>query len=182
MRMLDALNQDNFIVIDNFIDTNSANALYKHFVAETKDHPEMFKRDPQCPKSMSIYNFRWFLELLINKIPFMDEIMEEPMFPTYSYARLYSHGEELIKHVDKPICEVSVSMHLGSDGTEWPIYVTKPNKEIVGINLKPGQAIIYYGLEAAHWRDKFEGQEYGQVFLHYVKGRGNNWKRYFDKE
>jgi hypothetical protein len=172
---------NNYLVIDNFITEEKAKELYKCFKSEANINPQAFSHDPMCPKSLAIYNFRWFVELLIDKIPFMSEVLEEPMFPTYSYARIYANQEVLKKHKDRHACEVSVTLHLDSDGTEWPIWVTKPSGEQVSCNLKSGQAVIYLGMISEHWRDAFQGQEYGQVFLHYVRGRGENWVCYFDK-
>lgn len=181
MNLKKQLLDNNYVVIDNFITLEKANELYKIFKEEAIKNPEAFKYDIQCPKSLAMYDFRWFLELLIDKVPLMSSILEEPMFPTYSYARIYANGEVLKKHRDRHACEVSVTLHLNSDGTEWPIYFTKPNGEAVSYNLKPGQAVIYLGMISEHWRDTFQGQEYGQVFLHYVRGRGENWMCYFDK-
>jgi hypothetical protein len=172
---------NNYVVIDNFITEEKAKDLYECFKNEVNTNPQAFAHDPQCPKSLAMYDFRWFVELLIDKIPFMSKVLEEPMFPTYSYARIYANGEVLKKHTDRHACETSVTLHLGSDGTDWPIYFTKPNGEEVSYSLKPGQAVIYLGILAPHWREAFEGQEYAQVFLHYVKGRGENWVCYFDK-
>jgi hypothetical protein len=103
------------------------------------------------------------------------------MLPTYSYARYYRKGETLEKHTDRPACEVSITLHLGSDRTPWPIYFTKPNGEVVSVELKAGQAVIYLGIISEHWRDEFKGQEYVQVFLHYVRSRGEYADHYFDK-
>ena len=110
----------------------------------------------------------------------MSEKMGELMFPTYCYSRVYKKGEVLEKHTDRPACEISITLHLGGDH-EWLIYFTKPNGEQISYSLKSGQAIIYLGMISEHWRDAFQGQEYGQVFLHYVRGRGENWVCYFDK-
>jgi hypothetical protein len=151
------------------------------FREEATKNPQAFAHDSQCSKSLAMYDFRWFVELLIDKIPFMSEVLEEPMFPTYSYARIYAKQEVLEKHKDRHACEVSVTLHLDSDGTEWPIWFTKPNGEQVSYSLKSGQAVIYLGMISEHWRYAFKGQEYGQVFLHYVRGRGENWMCYFDK-
>ena len=181
MSLRQQLIDNNYVVIENFIPEEKAKLLYKHFKDEAIKNPQVFWYDPQCPKSLSMLDFRWFLELLIDKIPFMSEVLEEPMFPTYSYARIYANQEVLEKHLDRHACEVSVTLHLDSDGTEWPIWLTKPNGEKVSYNLKSGQAIIYLGMISEHWRDAFQGQEYGQVFLHYVRGRGENWMCYFDK-
>jgi len=103
------------------------------------------------------------------------------MLPTYSYARLYKNGEVLKRHKDRGACEVSVTLHLGSDGVEWPIYFETPAGDTVSVNLKPGQAVIYLGCIAPHWRDVYEGSDYRQVFLHYVRARGENRHFYFDK-
>lgn len=181
MSLKQELFQNNYVVIDNFISIEKATELYNYFKEEAEKNPAAFSNDSQCPKSLGMYNFRWFVELLIDKIPFMSEVLEEPMFPTYSYARIYANKEVLAKHIDRHACEVSVTLHLGNDGTNWPIYFTKPNGEIVSYNLKPGQAVIYLGMISPHWRDPFEGQEYGQVFLHYVRGRSENWIYYFDR-
>ena len=181
MSLKDQLYQDNYLVVNNFISKENAINLFKHIKEVFQLHPEIFSIDSQCSKSVSIYNYRWFLELLIYKLPLLAEIIEEPVFPTYTYTRLYKNGEVLTKHTDRPACEISVTMHLDSDGTSWPLYFTKPNGEIVSIELEPGQAVIYLGMESEHWRDEFKGQEYGQVFLHYVKCRGNYWNHYFDR-
>ena len=181
MSLKQQLLDNNYLVIDNFITEEKAKKLYRYFKDEATKNPQSFSHDPQCPKSLAMYNFRWFLELLIDKIPFMSEVLEEPMFPTYSYARIYANTEVLEKHRDRHACEVSVTLHLDSDGTEWPIWFTKPNGEIISYSLKSGQAIIYLGMISEHWRNEFQGEEYGQVFLHYVRSQGENWMCYFDK-
>ena len=181
MSLKQQLLDNNYVVIEDFIAPDKAAELYTYFKEEAVKNPAAFRYDEQCPKSLAMYDFGWFLELLIDKTPFMSEVLEEPMFPTYSYARIYVNKEILEKHTDRHACEVSVTLHLGSDGTEWPIWFTKPNGEEVSYILKPGQAVIYLGMISSHWRDAFEGQEYAQVFLHYVRGRGENWVCYFDK-
>ena len=181
MSLKQQLLDNNYLVIDNFITEEKAKELYSYFKEQAAKNPQAFVDDPYCPKSLAVYNLRLFLELLIDKIPFMSEVLEEPMFPTYSYARIYANQAVLTKHKDRDHCEVSVTLHLDSDGTEWPIWFTKPNGEQVSYNLKSGQAVIYLGIISEHWRNAFQGQEYGQVFLHYVRGRGENWVCYFDK-
>lgn len=172
---------NNYLIVDNFIDAEYAKALYKTFREDSLRYPENFQKDPQCPNSLAMCNWRWFLELLIVKTPFMSEIIGEPMLPTYSYARVYCNQETLKKHKDRPACEISVSVHLDGDN-KWPICFTKPNGEEVSVELSSGQAVIYLGCDSIHWRDAYEGEHYGQVFLHYVKSRGNNWVYYFDNK
>ena len=172
---------NNYLLLPNFIEPERAKQLYEIYKESTKTEQDLFTQDSQCPKSLSAGNYRWFLELLVEKIPVLADIMQEPLFPTYCYSRLYRHGEILTKHSDRPACEISITLNLGSDGTPWPIYFTKPNGDIASAELFPGQAVLYLGCESDHWRDPFEGQEYGQVFLHYVRSRGPHWDCYFDR-
>jgi hypothetical protein len=174
------LQENNYVLIDNFIPPEQAYQLYNVFKQDALAGKLKYG-DDQCPISSSMYNYRWFVELLVNKCFSLSEFMEETMLPTYSYARYYKKGEVLEKHTDRPACEVSITIHLGSDGVPWPIYFTKPNREVVGVELKPGQAAIYLGIESEHWRDEYQGNDYVQVFLHYVRARENNWGQYFDK-
>jgi len=180
--MNEFLKENNYVIVDNFLSVEEAKDLYDKFRQDSINHPDLFVRDSQCPLSLAMYDYRWFVNLLIARLPVMHEVMGELMLPTYSYARVYAKGEILEKHIDRPACEVSVTLHLGSDETPWAIYFTKPNGEVAEIELKPGQAAIYLGMISEHWREEFKGEHYGQVFLHYVRAQGDFWDRYFDKK
>lgn len=179
---LQQLLDNNYVVLDNFLEPDTAKRLYEILKKDSETYPDQFKHDVQCPKSLSIYNYRWFVEVLINSIPKLSKLVGQLVLPTYSYARVYANEDKLTKHTDRPSCELSVTLHLGSDGTEWPIYFTKPNGEVKSVELKPGQAAVYLGMNSEHWRDKFTGQHYGQVFLHYVFSRGAHWDYVFDRK
>tara|TARA_R100000329_G_C7539654_1_gene190494 strand:+ start:21 stop:284 length:264 start_codon:yes stop_codon:yes gene_type:complete len=59
-------------------------------------------------------------------------------------------------------------MNLGGD--EWPIFLEPSGaqgKEGVKVLLNPGDMLIYRGCDLEHWREPFEGDSCGQVFLHY---------------
>jgi len=179
--MIKELIDNNYILIDNFITPKQAKTLYEWFKRDSQLFPDKFIRDVQCPSSLGLYNYKHFVDLLVQKIPNMKEYIGEQVLPTYSYARVYAHNETLEKHTDRPACEISVTVHLDSDETPWDIFFTKPNGEIVSCNLKPGQAVIYLGMESEHWREAFTGKHYGQVFLHYVRAAGEHWDCYFDR-
>jgi hypothetical protein len=171
------LEKNNYLVVD-FINPQYANILYQKFKQRCNKNPD--SKDGQCPLSISFYNYKPFLELLVHKVFFMNKLMGEPMLPTYAYARIYKNGEVLTPHTDRPACEISVTLHLGGD-KEWPIWFTDPQGNKVPVNLKSGQAAIYKGIVSEHWRETFEGTEYGQVFLHYVKSHGEHWRHFFDR-
>ena len=90
------------------------------------------------------------------------------LIETYSYARLYTKGNELKRHTDRISCEISATMNLGGD--LWPIFVDptkQKNQKGVEVNLNAGDLLIYKGNILEHWREPFDGNECCQVFLHY---------------
>ena len=113
--------------------------------------------------------------------PILARAINCELYPTYSYLRIYEKGAELEKHQDRPSCEVSATLPLSYDSPSiWPLYIEAGDK-VIGVELKPGDALIYKGIEVPHWREAFEGERQVQVFLHYVKKDGNYSEFKFDK-
>ena len=143
-----------------------AAAMYAEFKDIYAKYPQEFGYDNQAPTSPALYDAWIFLELMLQKLPFLSEFVGEQVFPTYCYARHYKNGATLVKHTDRPACEVSISAHLGGDA-DWKLFFEKPNGEEVGLNLKPGQAAVYLGCVTNHWREGgYQGQEYGRSEEH----------------
>ena len=173
------LEQNNFLYVPGFISQEHAQSLQQEFYKLEATGGCL--KDLQAPNSPAIYNFKPFLELLCQKTPEVGALIEEPVLPTYTYARIYKNGELLARHRDRPACEVSLTLNIGCD-TPWDIGIQKPSGEEVNLNLNIGDAMLYLGCAADHWRDKpFIGQNYSQVFLHYVRSNGSNAWAYFDK-
>jgi hypothetical protein len=137
--------------------------------------------DGQIPNTYSCYSDIAMETLLLKCQPVMEKSTGLELYPSYTYARIYKKGDELKRHKDRFSCEISTTMNLGGDS--WPIYLSP--KENVGIpndkkgitaasnakgvkvDLKPGDMLVYRGMELEHWREKFKGEECVQVFLHY---------------
>ena len=107
--------------------------------------------------------------LMLNKVGLMEKTTGLELLPTYSFWRMYTKFADLFAHRDRPSCEYSVTVCIGSCGTKWPIYMDKKP-----IDLKPGQAVVYKGCEITHSRKEFQGDWQAQVFLHYVNKNGPN--------
>lgn len=170
--------QNNYLYVPGFILPETAASLSCEF----KDHASKFylQGDPQAPNSQSMYNFMPFVRLLVNKVPHVSELLGEEVLPTYSYARIYQNDSKLSRHRDRPACEISLTINLSKD-TEWPIFFERPDKSETSIELEPGDAVLYLGCQADHWRNSFNGKEYTQLFMHYVKSYGSKSWAYFDK-
>ena len=140
------------------------------FLIDTKfisPFTEYFGRwnDAQVPNTYSHYA-DLVMETLLQKLKYRVEIETElKLNETYSYARIYKKGDVLKKHKDRYSCEVSTTLHLGGD--QWPIFLEPSGEKSLNVLLNQGDMLIYQGCELEHWREAFEGENCGQVFLHY---------------
>ena len=170
--------QNKYQVIRNAISYDLANFCFNYFLLKRDAIKFMYDnnfiaengmygtwKDPQVPGVYSIYADHVMETLLVKTLPVMKEKTGLDLLPTYSYARVYEKGSILEKHKDRPSCEISTTLNLGGD--LWPIYV-----EGIKIDLNPGDMLIYAGCELEHWREPFEGNICGQVFLHYNHADG----------
>jgi len=167
--------KNNYQVIKSAISKELADFCYQYFLNKRAVARHLFDErfispftdyfgvwnDDQIPETYSHYA-DIVMETLLQKVkPIMEKESRVKLIETYSYARIYKNGDELEKHKDRYACEISTTMHLGGD--EWSIYL-EPDIEI---NLKPGDMLMYRGCDLEHWREKFKGENCGQVFLHY---------------
>lgn len=170
--------ENNYIVIENFISNERSTNLSFEFLKYCKENN--LEGDEQAPNSYSAYNYIPFLELLCEKTPEVSAVIGETVLPTYVYSRVYKNGSELVRHTDRDACEISLTLHLHGDSS-WPIWIETPSGEKRCVELNPGDAMVYLGKIASHWRDRYQGEYYSQVFLHYVRSRGDCAYAYFDK-
>jgi hypothetical protein len=201
--------KDRFTVIEKAIDSKIANFVYNYFLMKRQVAKTMFDEryispfttefgvwnDTQVPDTYSHYSDIAMETLLLLVQPIMEKQTGLKLIPTYSYARIYKKGDILHRHKDRFSCEISTTLNLGGDS--WPIYI-EPNPKMgkvvedksyisentkgIKVDLKPGDMLVYRGNLLEHWREAFDGQDCGQVFLHYnnaaTKGAKDN---IFDK-
>jgi hypothetical protein len=151
--------------------------------------------DEQVQNTYSHYADIAMETLLIKVHSIMEKKTNLKLIPNYSYARIYKKGDILHRHKDRFSCEISTTLNLGGDS--WPIFINPNEKEgyvfgekrgVHGIQnynpssskgikvvLKPGDMLVYRGNLLEHWREKFEGEDCCQVFLHYnnIKTKGS---------
>jgi hypothetical protein len=183
--------ENKYCVIKNFLSKEMAYFLYSYALMRARRAATFYQTrykdyrpdldgtydDKQAPKTYSCYADPAMETLLDKSTLKMREIAGLQLEPTYSYWRLYKPGDVLKRHKDRPSCEVSTTLFLGHDITNlfdtnyrWPMYIDSTggfNNKGTPIYLNPGDMIVYRGCEVEHWRDKFEGNNHAQVFLHY---------------
>ena len=181
--------ENNYMVIKEAISKELALFVYTYFLNKRRIARRLFDdryispfttefgvwSDEQIPNTYSHYSDIAMETLLENLQPEMENQTGLKLVETYSYARIYKKGDILERHKDRPSCEVSTTLNLGGD--EWPIFIEpsgEEEKEGSKVILEPGDMLIYRGCELEHWREAFEGDNCGQVFLHYNDSSGEN--------
>ena len=183
-----------FQVIKNAVPYELANFIFNYFLLKRDAVDFMYKNnitydngslgtwtDKQIPNTYSHYADMVMETLLMKVLPKMQQETGLQLIPTYSYARIYKRGDILRRHKDRPSCEISTTLNLG--GNPWPIFIdgtgannvideykniVKPGApEGTKVLLDVGDMLVYSGCELEHWREPFDGDICGQVFLHY---------------
>ena len=187
--------KNKYSVLKNAISKELADFVYKYFLNKRNVAKVLFEskyispfteywgvwNDEQVPNTYSHYGDLAMETLLQQVKPVMEKHTGLKLSETYSYARIYKKGDELRRHKDRPSCEISTTLNLGGD--PWPIFIDgtgadsvideyknihKPNApKGTKVLLEVGDMLVYSGCELEHWREPFEGDVCGQVFLHY---------------
>jgi hypothetical protein len=119
--------------------------------------------------------------ILYNSREEIEQVSSLELDPTYAYSRVYIKGDELKKHVDRPSCEVSVTVNVAINGEPWAIWCQYPGHEPVECVLNPGDAVVYQGCVVEHWREPLQHADFNaQFMLHYVDKNGPNASHKWD--
>jgi hypothetical protein len=173
--------QEGFVIIRNFIPDFMA-AFFREHMNTLRIAGKMTDGDPQVGKSHCVYGDPALDTFMLMSTSMLARITGRPLLPTYTYARIYERGAELLPHVDRPECEHSMTISFGGDYDElWPIWLMDPEKKVPQMAaLNPGDAVIYKGTKLHHWRDEFLGRTQYQAFMHFVEEGGQYGDRLFD--
>ena len=171
--------REHYLVIKNFISPERAKKCADEFCQFQEENK--FGQDDMVQNAYSWSNHTSQLELLCEFTPRISEIVGQTVLPTYTFGRIYLKNSELIRHADRIACEISITLHLEGD-KDWPIWIRTSYGENHGVVLKPGDAMIYLGCLADHWRNPYEGEKYVQFFMHYVRSRGYGRPAVFDEK
>ncbi len=134
-------------VIKGAVNYELANFIFNYFLLKRDAVEFMYKNnitydngmfgtwtDQQVPNTYSHYADPVMETLLMKVLPVMQQETGLQLIPTYSYARIYKHGDILRRHKDRPSCEISTTIHLGGD--KWPIFIDGTGADTVIDELK----------------------------------------------
>jgi len=179
------------LFIEEFLPKQVLNLCYSYCVLKFGNMKE-FKVDAQTSSLCGKYGDILMEALMDASTPVIEQNVGKKLWPTYSYLRVYDKGSDLKIHIDRPACEYSVALCLGSDPVDKPYeifvgerddnsdykyyYEEDYSYQRVRIDHKyemvPNNALIFKGRENIHWREVCTHDHFITVFLHYVDQEG----------
>lgn len=158
----------------SFLAPESCELIYRYALAQVRfgkwtNDDKVFLGDD---RGRSCYGDPMMETVLEHCQPLVEKIVGQPLWATYSFARLYCRGMALKRHRDRPECQYSASVSIGRDYSnlvedepdyEWSLYADG-NATSSAI----GSATIYQGCEVEHWREPLRGNQHLQLFIHYI--------------
>jgi hypothetical protein len=193
--------ENKYVVIRNLLSEEITTLMYQYSKAavQVSDYRAVAARDiyrrswdggfgdSQVPGAFFQYGDALMDTLMMLCLDKMQAYTGMSLLPNYTYWRMYHTGNELLRHTDRGSCEISATVCLGYDVSnvdkttypeyDWPMFIKDKDSNEIPVHMKPGDCIIYKGMEVEHWREKFLGLNHTQVFIHYneTNGKFNNY-------
>lgn len=204
MNSKDYFNQNGYLILENICDPQE---LYCPVPKErghihyygSLDNFRYEDTDLQVPGSFARYSHPKYKQIHSRIRLILQDILEEELYNTYYYDRFYFKGQQLVRHIDRDACEISVSIQISSNFLfPWSLKLKTLQGEEVAANLKNGWGLVYMGCDVEHWRDplpsrytkfgrfvnnllrKKDDSYWHQIFFHYVKANGSRAHFAFD--
>lgn len=175
--------KDGFVHIKKFIPEDIGDLItqYALFDEMRNFNPEPFHE--LVPNAHRQYGDPAMESILLKIQPFIEQLINKQLYPTYSYFRVYRPGDRLPLHLDRPSCEISATICFNYDYGEdysWPIYIKN-----IPVVMQPGDIVLYKGCDLYHERKPLDVKSnsawHVQGFFHYVDANGPFAEYKFDK-
>jgi hypothetical protein len=167
--------ESGFVVAEQLLERPVAALIYDIFLLRVWRGEG--RRDDHVQSAFSFWGDTTIDALLTGLSSRIGALVGRPLLPTYGYGRIYTSGDRLAPHRDRAACEVTATIHLGSDGGAPPPICLEPD---CAFAQHPGDAVIFLGDQITHWRDTYRGRSFGQMFLNYVYGDGSRATLVYD--
>ena len=176
------LERNGYVIERNFLNNDTTSILNLYSFKSVRDQISV-PGDPhdevEHVNSWNLNSHAAFDSILFSSTEKMIQKCEVELMPTYYYARIYLRNADMNGHRDRISCQFSASINLGQSHN-YPIYIeNKKTGTYTEVDLQPGDALIYKGIEQRHYRKIFTGNWYSQLFLHWVDSSQTEW--FYDK-
>jgi hypothetical protein len=174
MSSADVFEKNGCVRVNEFLDLHTVSIVSQYFENRIR-RGEWVEGDEGAQAASKLF---YYADPLIEALMLackagVEEITGKELLPTYSYSRVYQPGEELAPHTDRPSCEVSVTVNVATKGVPSSLYTQYADNPAEEHVLNPGDAVVYKGCDALHWRKPLNSSQLNvQFMMHYVDKNG----------
>ena len=191
--------ENGFVISKNFLSKASCEALLTYTLERINNNGMadfVPQHDPSGIPFGKAYDRGYddvYQDILYEKIPFIEHLVDNVVYPTYQVCRAYKKGAGCLPHVDREPCEIGVSLFVGvtSDVYKSHLCIKNYAGETHKAELQEGDAVVYMGCDLEHWRNPIgqqsqerpsEGVDWKMIqsFFHYVRQGGPHEKYAYD--
>ena len=188
--------ENGFVICKKYLSKESCGALLTYTLERINNNfmaDFIPQYDPTGVPFGKAYDRGWddvYQDILYEKIPFIEHLVDNVVYPTYQVCRAYNKGSGCLPHVDREPCEIGVSLFVGatSDVFKSDLCIKNYAGETHKAELQQGDALVYMGCDLEHWRNPIgqqsqerpsEGVDWKMIqsFFHYVR-RGGAYEKY----
>lgn len=165
------MDQSNKIIfIKNFFESSDIDIVMNHINANEGSFQTKCRYNEET-NGITAFNNKDLTPLLQKYKSKIENYVGLKLIPKYNFWRLSFKNGTVPPHIDRPPCEVSVTINIGtSDNVIWPFYLD--HEKNIRIDMSPGDAVIYRGYECIHWRYPLTSEWNAQFCLHYTNANG----------
>lgn len=132
-----------------------------------------------APGAVYVVNYLPAVRAHIKLIPEVSRLVGADVLPTFCMAQAYKKGAELLPHLDRHNCEVSLTVAFTPDAT-WDIH-TILGESRQTFSMGCGDALLFSGAKTTHYRHPLELDAYLQVAFHFVLADGERAHLFYDR-
>lgn len=153
--------KQNFFFLPDFVgndevtftlpETFLSNQILHH---HTFNYPNLLstfeESDEYIEKATTVVNYPEYKSLCASIRKEVESILKVELYPSYYVNHYYSVGAALGGNYEKRNREYTLCLQISSNLTEeWPLKLVNRSNELISLNLQPGDAVLYKGLELA---------------------------------
>jgi hypothetical protein len=171
--IVETFTRQGFVLVRKLLPAERAAALRAH-LEEMDARGRMQRGDLMVPDTPSIFGDLELDHLMELLRPAAEACTGLTLHSTYTYARIYRHGDVLKPHTDRAASEIALSINLGQDPPDqpWALNIKGEGAPSTAAVMMPGDVLFYRGMEKLHWRDPYAGNKMAQAFVFYVDANG----------
>jgi len=159
----------NYKKIDNFLEKDFCDFIIDYFIIKTN-----FSIESSSDKNdlLKYFHYSDFLveTILQNSMIFVREIVQEDLYPSYTYSGIYTEGDKLDPHKNKKSEKIEGILFFGSESGKQKIYLS--NKDDCSdsncFELNAGDLLLFNGHKYWHWSDNLDIKWSIFSFLYYT--------------